>query len=413
MQRMAQESSKVSWSLSAVSMILQSMQGGGAFSVWKGVAYDCSRANPVCPIRWFASKLAKKLASTGMMKAFHAHIVAACKITDAKPVPTGMPTPKVMVQLSSGTSVELTPSVREYLACCYLLRAVVKSVVLCKVSGALSKQVRKELQLAGKRHEADYAGYVANVLSKAESIASGLEDVVIDKAFTLEDSFFHAETPMPKMAQVLPRFNAQCGGMLAQTNKAKQWKALQQCQLVDMWFGSFRPKPVEAPESEGEASVGASKEASAEEKKAPEENKKPEAPKPSANVAQLALLGLVEGLLIHDDSTTNTPWNAPQNYYLASGSIPFMHNFYSMLYYVTESLLMKGCIKPTHAAVRLFGVSEAVREEIRAEIMLRQPNLLGALQDYMKKGEEKIDFNFETTEDGQLARGVCVCMLPA
>ena len=416
---MGRESSRNSWSASAVSMVLQAMQGGGAFSVWKGVGYDCSRPAPVCPIRWFASKLAKKLASTAMMKAFHAHIVAACKIADAKPVPSGMQAPKVMVQLSSGTSVELTPSMREYIACCYLLRAVVKSGVLCKVSGALSKKFKKELQLEGKKGEADCAGYVAHVLATAESIGAGLEDVVIQEAFALEDSFFNAQddgsTPMPKMAQVLPKFIAQCGGILMQANKGKQlWKTLQECQLVEKWFGSFRSKPVEAPEDEVEASAGASTEVSDEEKKAPENKMKPEALKPSAKEAQLALLGLVEGLLIHDDSTTNAPWCAPQDYYHAQSSIPFMHKFYSMLHYVAESLLMKGRIKPTHEAVRLFGVSEDVRTEIRAEIMQRQPNLHKALHDYMKKnGDEKVDYDFETTEDGQLARGVCVCVLPA
>ena len=420
---MSNESKTKTWKPSSISMIVQAMELGGAVTVWGDVAYDCSREGspPVCPIRWFATPIAKKLNTCGQLKPFHAHIIRACRAADAKAVGNGKP-PKVMVELASGKAVELTPAVREYLACTFYLRAAVQEAVICKAHGGLSKKIKNELDFAddddeNKTRETEY---IAKVHATAEAIASGAEDVVLHDAFGLEDHFFK-ENPLPKVLEFFQMFNSQCGSVLSLQSKTKVWEVLVNCGLIQLWFGSFARNPEDnnsADEEEGDQDAEADNSAThaapgtagtEEEKKA--EKQKKETVLPTTQEAQLALLGAVDGHLIHEDSSLPNIWTAPQEYWTSANSLAFMHSFYSLMYYTAEVLVLQGTIEPTHQAVRLFTTNELVRDEIRAAVMLRQTSLVPLLNAYLvlgKKKELKPDYDFKTSPEAMLARGVCV-----
>ena len=418
---MSNETKKKKWKPSTISMIVQAMDLGGAVTVWGDVAYDCSREGspPVCPIRWFATSMAKKLNACGQLKPFHAHIIQACRAADAKPVGNGKP-PKVMVQLASGKAVELTPAVREYLACTFYLRAAVKAAVICKASGGLSKKIKNELDFGDDENKTRETEYIAKVHATAEAIASGAEDVVLHDAFGLEDHFFK-ENPLPKVLEFFQMFNSQCGGVLSLQSKTKVWTVLVNCGLIQLWFGSFARNPednnsadaeegdqdTEADNSATHAAPGT--EGTEEEKKA--EKQKKVAVLPTAQEAQLALLGAVDGHLIHEDSSLPNIWTAPQEYWTSVNSLAFMHSFYSLMYYTAEVLVLEGKIEPTHQAVRFFTTNALVRDEIRAAVMLRQTSLVTLLNAYLvlrKKKDAKPNYDFETTPEAMLARGACV-----
>ena len=412
---MSNESATKTWKPSSISMIVQAMDLGGAVTVWGDVAYDCSRGDspPVCPIRWFATPIAKKLNTCGQLKPFHAHIIRACRAADAKPVGNGKP-PKVMVQLASGKAVELTPAVREYLACTFYLRAAVKATVICKASGGLSKKIKNELDFADDENKTRESEYIAKVHATAEAIASGAEDVVLHDAFGLEDHFFKGN-PLPKVLEFFQMFNSQCGNVLSLQSKTKVWAVLVNIGLIQLWFGSFARNPednnsgeTEEGDQDTEADNSATHAAPGTEGT---EEKKAEPVLPTTQEAQLALLGAVDGHLIHEDSSLPNIWTAPQEYWTSANSLAFMHSFYSLMYYTAEVLVLEGKIEPTHQAVRLFTTDALVRDEIRAAVMLRQTSLVPLLNAYLVSGRKKDvkpDYDFKTSPEAMMARGVCV-----
>ena len=192
------------------------------------------------------------------------------------------------------------------------------------------------------------------------------------------------------------------------------------CGLIQLWFGSFARNPEDnnsADEEEGDQDVEADNSAAhaapgtagTEEEKA--EKQKKVTVLPTTQEAQLALLGAIDGHLIHEDSSLPNIWTAPQEYWTSANSLAFMHSFYSLMYYTAEVLVLEGKIEPTHQAVRFFTTNALVRDEIRAAVMLRQTSLVPLLNAYLvlrKKKDAKPNYDFETTPEAMLARGACV-----